>query len=369
MRKKAGSDVINITNYKNNSEAEMEILSADMANELQGVVVTGENETLARMRGFKRSYFNGKIIEVTLMEVGFSEFLQIVKDWQFGIDSNIENSRGYITVPTPDGIFEIFPFGSKGFAHDKKRNEMTLRGKVRGTNAPNPILLSAIQNNVNTVTLEWDYSDVYINPTIQIRASLDGLNYTTIETVNNVKNHTFSSDFFDDILTGTEVCFQIVVTTNDFFNKNSNVVCVDWMFNDFTLKEISSTQDSCYKLTKTYILTGNGSFDFEVFLLQNISGGEVNLLNNNISFMNFNPVADGNVFSETKTYNNNVVTSFAFNVVIDPTNFDGTNYLNCSNGNNDVYIQNDLLIEVTEVSTSKIKNIVISHPATKKYFS
>ena len=94
-----------------------------------------------------------------------------------------------------------------------------------------------------------------------------------------------------------------------------------------------------------------------------------NTLNNNISFMNFNAVADGNVFSETNTYNKNVVTSFAFDVIIDPTNFDGTNYLNCSNGNNDVYIQNDLLIEVTEVSTSKIKNIVITHPATKKYFS
>ena len=369
LRKKSGSEVINVTNYKNNSEAEMEILSSDMANELQGVVVTGENEPLARMRGFKRSYFNGKTIEITLTEIGFNEFLQIVKDWQFGLNGEIENSRGYITVPTPDGIFEIFPFGTKGFEHDKARNELTLRGKVRGVNAADPILLSVVQDNINTVTLEWDFEDTYINPEISIRASLDGLNYTTIETVSNVKSHTFSSTFFDGILTGADVCFQIVVNTSDFFNKNSNFICIDWAFNNYILTELSRTSYNCSSIVRNYKLIGTGNFNITTDLVQNISGGEIKLFADDVLLSQFTPTADGNPYSgsdvSTLSISNEEVDIV---VTINATDYDGTNYLNCNTGNVLVLLRNEINIEFADSITSSSKFIDIDERSTKKYY-
>src|SRR5699024_10394325 len=58
LQKKAVTEEIKVTDYKNNSEAEMTIFSDEMENELQGSVKVGADATIDRLLSMGQSYFN-----------------------------------------------------------------------------------------------------------------------------------------------------------------------------------------------------------------------------------------------------------------------------------------------------------------------
>ena len=126
LTKKEDAEEIIITNYKNNGDVTIEPNSLELANELQNPTILNANETLARLRNYKTPFFSGEIVETTLLNVQFHEFFQCYNEWRYGV-----KNRGYISIPAPEGIIKIFPFGTKAFDFDGQRNELTLRGKIK----------------------------------------------------------------------------------------------------------------------------------------------------------------------------------------------------------------------------------------------
>lgn len=124
--KKQGIDEIITTNYKNNGDVILFPESAELLNELQGETELKANETLSRFRGQKQPLFSGQIIEITLIEVAFYEFMACFNAWRYGSDK-----RGYISVKWKDEVFKIYPFGAKAFSFSGSLNELKISGKVK----------------------------------------------------------------------------------------------------------------------------------------------------------------------------------------------------------------------------------------------
>lgn len=131
LSKKADSEEIIVTDYKNNGDVILEPISPELENELQGETLLKSNETLERLRENREVFFTGEKVEVTLHNVLFYEFFACFNEWRYG-----EKNRGYISVTVPEGTLQIYPFASKGFDFKGKFNELTIRGKKKSLLSP-----------------------------------------------------------------------------------------------------------------------------------------------------------------------------------------------------------------------------------------
>ncbi|NAW50785.1 hypothetical protein GNY06_05100 [Elizabethkingia argentiflava] len=131
LDRKKDIEQISVNKYKNNGSVELQVDSLEIPNELQGLTRLQDNEDLKRLRTHKQPYFTNREIEITIPFVSFEEFFQLYKNWRFGINGDRLKNRGYITVDTPEGKLNIYPFGRMALEHDKKFNELTIRGKVK----------------------------------------------------------------------------------------------------------------------------------------------------------------------------------------------------------------------------------------------
>ncbi|WP_027380838.1 fibronectin type III domain-containing protein [Chryseobacterium daeguense] len=367
LRKKLNTESLKVTNYKNNSEAKMEIVSSDMSNELQGQVTVGANEELLRLRDFKPTFFNGEKIEISLNKITFEQFLEIYSNWKFGPDNNRALSRGYLSCNTPYGIYDIYPFGPSAFSHNKAKNTLHIKGKVKGRSIENPILLSVIQVDRNTVTLTWDYVTEYVNPSIKIQYSLDGSNWETIHTVNNLKTATFSNDIFNGIMTGETVYFRIIATNAEFYNKVSNSLWAIWQFNDWAIKEISRTENvNCGYSYLIFEIKGTVNLSLLWQFFTSEDGGEayVTDLSDNSNIITFTPPYTGDqitslsLLNETKQYS----------IMVKNANKTSSgNLLSCTFGNILVIVEANLSIGITDLSNNEMTNILLDATTTKRY--
>lgn len=374
LRKKLNSEVLKVTNYKNNSAAKMTIVPPEMPNELQGPVVVGANEELGRMRDHKQTFFNGETFEITYADITYHEFMLIYSYWRFGEGNDRMKSRGYITCNTPLGIYDVYPFGSGAFSHNKINNNLTIKGKVKGKSVDNPTLLSVIQVDKNTVTVSWDYNVDYLNPVIKVQASLDGVNWTTVNTVNNVKTSTFSSDYFDDVITGTVVYFKVVVSTADYSNKSSNTLNVTWQFNDWIVKENSRTENiNCGYSYLTIEITGTVNLEIEWDFISNPGGGTsfvYDVTNNNETHVEF-AAPYGLDYFETKTTHISLVneTKQLLFQINNTNKTEDLKVLNCSGGNAFYLVYASIEAKMKNMSTSEIITKFLSAETTKRYFN
>lgn len=372
--KKSTSELIKITDYKNDSEAELQVNDPVLANELQGLVKIAENEPLSRLRSQYDTFFNGKTIEITLKEIQFFEFLAVYNNWKFGIGNDLQTSRGFLTIDTPDGLLDVYPFGNDALVHNKKENELSIKAKVKGIYIENPTLLSVIQINRTTLKLEWDYDDTYLNPEINIQYSTDGLNWITIETVTNIKEAQFSSDEFLILMTGDNVSFRVLINSGEFTNRKSNILEIEWHFNDFTIKEISRTEnaDCGFSYLTLEIKTGS-IIEFNVNCsLESDPGGSTAFfrrVDNNLELLNLS-VPYGISGSDTDSFslsiNNETV---QIQLVSKNTNRNELNKpLNCYGGTNELLVSAGVIIDITN-------NVNIDHNPfdlwsyTQKYYS
>ncbi|WP_347218134.1 hypothetical protein, partial [Chryseobacterium sp.] len=276
LRKKPDSSLIKVTNYKNNSKAKMKINSPDLMNELPGLIEVGANETLDRLKKFKQPLFSGDIIEISFAYVSFEEFIQIYENWRYGINSDRLKSRGFITINTPEGLYDVYPFGNGAFSHDRKNNVLSIKGKIKGKSANNPVLLSVEQLDRNTVKMKWDFSTDYINPKIDIQFSTDGINWITLKQVINIKEDTFSAMPFNDVLTGKEVYFRIIAQTDELFNKRSNTISKIWQFNNYIITVGSKDEDSSCGYSSMYIdITGTANLNIKYNFISMPGGGRM----------------------------------------------------------------------------------------------
>lgn len=131
LNKKLDSDIIKVTNYKNNDKAQMETNSSDLSNELTGIVIVGENEALGRLRDYSSPLFSGDKIEISFLDVTFNEFIGMYESWRYGIGNRMD-SRGYFTLNTPVGLLNAYPYGDGALSHDRKTNVLSFKGKIKG---------------------------------------------------------------------------------------------------------------------------------------------------------------------------------------------------------------------------------------------
>lgn len=293
LRKKSNSELLKVTNYKNNSAAKMTIVAGfpELANELQGEVIVGDSETLGRMRDYKATFFTGDVITITFKNILFEEFIAIYENWRYGLGNDRLLSRGYLTLNTPDGILDVYPFGTAAFKHSKLNNTLTIKGKIKGKSVDSPTLLNVHQIDRNTVSLVWDYNGDYVNPHIKIQFSPDGTNWTTIKEVDNVKIDTIQSDLFNDFMTGDNVYFKVVVSSSDIYNKSSNTLSLIWQYNDWVIREISRTENiNCGNSYLDLVIKGTANLTFKWFFGSYPGGGSAKIVDaiSNSELLSFN---------------------------------------------------------------------------------
>lgn len=126
--KKRENEKIKITNYKNNGYVEFAMDPKFSTYDIMGLHTLNKDMDLSVLRKYKKPYFNGENIEITLREVSFKEFFSIYKEWRNG-----DNARGYIKINTPNGSKEVYLFGDKALEHNMRTNELTIRGKIKNT--------------------------------------------------------------------------------------------------------------------------------------------------------------------------------------------------------------------------------------------
>ncbi|WNI34737.1 hypothetical protein [Chryseobacterium sp. SG20098] len=372
LRKKQNGEFIKVTSYKNNEKARMKANSGDLLNELPGLVEVGANEPLSRLRSYKTPFFSGEVIEIKFLNVTFQEFIMMYENWRYGISGDRSTSRGYLTIPTPQGIYDAYPFGDAAFSHDRKTNVLSFKGKIKSKSAEDPVLLSVVQDSKNTVTLHWDYTDDYINPIVDVQYSIDGVNWITIRQFGNTKQGVIVDDAFLEILSGTNVSFRLIVNTLDFINKISNTISVNWKYNPYAIVARNKSENTdCGYSRIVFDLKGKANFEIEYSYEFTPSGGK--LWATNLNGTGGNLVVETN-YGQTsvngvETRNINIDGSDV-RLYIDLFNSDKTEALqplNCTFGDYQYSASGILNIKFTDTITNTIQNFDLKAETIKLY--
>lgn len=372
LRKKQNGEFIKATSYKNNEQARMKANSDDLLNELQGLIEVGADEPLSRLRSYKTPFFSGEVIEIKFLNVTFQEFIMMYENWRYGISEDRLTSRGYITIPTPQGIYDAYPFGDAAFSHDRKTNVLSFKGKIKSKSAADPVLLSVVQENKNTVTLHWDYTDDYINTVIDVQYSIDGMNWITIRRFGNTKHGTIIDDTFLEILSGTNVKFRLIVNTLDFINKISNTISVDWQFNPYSIVARNKSENTDCGYSRI-VFDLKGKADFEIKYSYEFTPGGGKLWATNLNGTGGNLVVEtayGQASAngdETKNIN---IDGDTVRLFIDLFNSDKTETLlplNCTFGDYQYTCYGNVSIEFKDTITNTIQTFDLNAETVKRY--
>lgn len=370
MRRKGNTEIIKTTNYKNNDIAQMKCNSIDLANELQDLVIVGSDEPLSRFRSYAQTFFNGDKIEISYINVTFEEFLDLYNNWKFGVDDNRLQSRGYISLNTPDGIYDAYPFGDSAFSHDRKTNVLSIKAKLKGKSVDNPTLLNVTQIDKDNVSLVWDYSDDFVDSISVVQYSLDGIYWSNLESFLNSKSETITNDIFGTILTGETVYFRVVVSSADYSNKKSNTLAITWAFNDWVVKEISRTENIyCGYSYLTLEFKGTADFDLEFNFYSLPGGGKCKILNaEDLSTISDFIGVDGLEDTDTDTYSFSIVNETK-QIVYQLQNATKTvllKPLTCVGGNMAKIVYSSIETIINDGSTTK--TILLECEIEKKWF-
>ena len=128
--KKLSTENIIINSYKNNGKVKLRANDTSLNNEIQNLVQLNENISLADLRNYKQPYFSSEEIEVTILNVMFYEFIDLLNKWRYETDT-WKNNRGYIKLNLDGVEYKVYPMGDKALEHDKKYNELTIRGYIK----------------------------------------------------------------------------------------------------------------------------------------------------------------------------------------------------------------------------------------------
>ena len=372
LRKKKDSELIKVTNYKNNSKAQMKVNSVDLMNELQGVVVVGADETLGRLRQHRHEYFTGETIEISYYNISFEEFMDLYQNWRYGKLGNRFESRGYITLNTPQGLYDVYPYGDNAFSHSKMTDILMIKGKIKGKSIASPVLLSVNQLNGDTVTLTWDYSSEFINPKIDVQYSVEGGIWTTIKQVQGIKSDTIQFNQFNDIITGTVVIFRVIVSDDTYYNRNSNTLSANWKFNNYIITEVfRQDQADCGLSRLSLDITGTATLNAEWQFSCVPGGGKcfidaLNGISDSVSFTSPYGVISYNETKNTVINLNNETKRFSIDLFNSDKTVDG-NILNCKVGDNEIFVFANLVIKIKDQNSTKIHEFNLDSVTKKKF--
>ena len=300
LNKKINSNEIIVTKYKNNGDVTIEPNSPELSNELQGETTLNSNESLFKLRENDDAIFSGQTIEITISEVLFYEFFECYTNWRL--------NRGYISVNSPLGVIKIYPFGKKAFKYEAGRNELTIIGKIKndGSASKLPILENVMFVNSDTISMTWNYNgETYESGETLLQVSQDNVSWTTISTALLTEtSKTVTSSYFDEVLSGTNLYFRVLVKSN--YNAKSNVIEKEWTFNQIVFKQISLNEnESCGLSTMEFEIRGSGIVNVTWNFTSNPTGGNCRIIDidNNIELISFDSPSGGalDLYTDTET--------------------------------------------------------------------
>ena len=300
LNKKINSNEIIVTKYKNNGDITIEPNSIDLSNELQGETTLNSNESLFKLRENKDAIFSGQTIEITISEVLFYEFFECYTNWRL--------NRGYISVNSPLGVIKIYPFGKKAFKYEAGRNELTIIGKIKndGSASKLPILEDVTFVNSDTISMTWNYNgETYESGETLLQVSQDNVSWTTISTALLTEtSKTVTSAYFDEVLSGTNLYFRVLVESN--YNAKSNVIEKEWTFNQIVFKQISLNENErCGLSTMEFEIRGSGTANITWNFTSNPTGGNCRIidLDTNTELVYFDSPSGGvsDLYTDTET--------------------------------------------------------------------
>ncbi|MDV3583454.1 hypothetical protein CMU85_18305 [Elizabethkingia anophelis] len=284
--KKLASEEILVTNYKNNGNVEIEVNPAELPNELSGRVKLNSNETVGRLRNFKYPYFTNQTIEITIPDVTFEEFFRLYNNWRFGINGDRNRNRGYISVDTPEGLMDIYPFGQKGLEHNKGYNTLTLRGKVKGSSLKNKIL-NVVFTDPTIVQLQIFTPDEFKALPMRIKATKDnGATWETIYNGANSSNVQIDDEFFfTNIPKNRKIGFRVFSIEDGIEQYKSDDVFIPYPFGEIvvnTTKIITNPDESnCGYTYVEYEVIGEGLLEVHYKLFSEQGNGSIVVLDEN----------------------------------------------------------------------------------------
>lgn len=367
---KKGAELIKVTNYKNESQAAMTAASQDLSYELQGPIVVGSDEPLSRLRDNTPVLFSGQIIDISFTNVTFEEFITLYENWRYGINNNRMNSRGYISINSPIGLLDVYLFGDNALSHSRKNNVLGIKGKIKGPSVEDPVLLSVVQKNKNTLTLTWDYVDAYVDPLIDIQYSLDGESWITVKNAYNVKEVTFTENYLLNLLKGTEVMFRIRMSSSQFHNRISNIQTITWKFNEYVISEVRRTENiGCTYSELVFDVLGNGDFDIKWDFSTNPGGGSASCVDNSGFEIVAFATEEGSGVSETKHTPLTVVNEKK-TYMLRLYGADSTadlKPLNCYMGSSSIAVSSGVLITFKNTATLEERSLLLSVLVMKYY--
>ena len=328
LNKKINSNEIIVTKYKNNGDVTIEPNSPELSNELQGKTTLNSNEYLFKLRENKYAIFSGQTIEITISEVLFYEFFECYTNWRL--------NRGYISVNSPLGVIKIYPFGKKAFKYEAGRNELTIIGKIKndGSASKLPILENVMFVNSDTISMTWNYNgETYESGETLLQVSQDNVSWTTISTALLTEtSKTVTSSYFDEVLSGTNLYFRVLVKSN--YNAKSNVIEKEWTFNQIVFKQISLNEnESCGLSTMEFEIRGSGTANVTWNFTSEPTGGNCRIidLDTNTELVSFDSPSGGasDLYTDTETSSFVITSPRKFRIELRDTKIVDNRLLNC----------------------------------------
>lgn len=358
--KKLATEEILVTNYKNNGNVEIEVNPAELPNELTGRVKLNANETVGRLRDFKYPYFTNQTIEITIPDVSFKEFFDLHNNWRFGIGGDRNKSRGYITVDTPEGVMDVYPFGQKGLEHNKGFNTLTIRGKVKGSALRNKITHVEFKSEVNGTwettdgngnvidsgdILEYKVSMNITTPDNSLPISIyssknNGNSWTKVYTGSYSPTVEFWNEFFNDIPKNRRVGFRVFSVNNDIEQYKSDDVFLPYPFGTIVVnvtKVVTNPDEAnCGYTYMEYELIGEGTINVDYKLYSEIGNSSLVVLdeNDNIVVEIIAPI-NSEQYNEKKSGVINLNGTSKFKVTLRSASNINSNLYTCFNNGNE----------------------------------
>ena len=182
--------------------------------------------------------------------------------------------------------------------------------------------------------MTWNYNgETYESGETLLQVSQDNVSWTTISTALLTEtSKTVTSAYFDEVLSGTNLYFRVLVKSN--YNAKSNIIEKEWTFNKIVFKQISLNEnESCGLSTMEFEIRGSGTANITWNFTSNPTGGNCRIidLDTNTELVSFDSPSGGvsDLYTNTKTSSFVITSPRRFRIELRDTRIVDDKVLNC----------------------------------------
>ena len=190
--------------------------------------------------------------------------------------------------------------------------------------------------NSDTISMTWNYNgETYESGETLLQVSQDNVSWTTVSTALLTEtSKTVTSSYFDEVLSGTNLYFRVLVKSN--YNAKSNVIEKEWTFNQIVFKQISLNEnESCGLSTMEFEIRGSGTANITWNFTSEPTGGNCRIIdldtNTELIYFDSPSGASTDSYSDTETSSFVITSPRRFRVGLTTTKATNGIFLTCEN--------------------------------------